>query len=223
MPGCQTTKPHTSDPKVKALIDLYGTPEKMSKWGHAAVCELKESIDSDLKEGRILAWYTRLRQPEELYFTILYALFFASEKELHHILSGEQPNSFMPYYRKVNEVILGGRGMIDAALSSGSGVFSPVDLLHAGAHVSFPAFITSMSIAQDLPAASSRLAAYSGHLQKYCAYLGHLRGLFGAGREKKDALTAITNLHKDVLPKTSGTVLGAIEHASAPVPSASKP
>ena len=66
------------------------------------MAELRDSICRDLVENKVLAWYTRLRQPEEIYVTVLYALFIADEKELHHIISGETPNGFSRLYPKVN-------------------------------------------------------------------------------------------------------------------------
>jgi hypothetical protein len=150
VPGCKTQTPHAKDPTTEALIQEFGPPEKMTRWALAAVAELRESICRDLAENKVLAWYTRLRQPEEIYVTVLYALFIADEKELHHVISCETPNGFSRLYLKVNEVILGGRGLLQVSQAGAStGTFRPIDMLHAGAHVSFPAFMTCIGISRD--------------------------------------------------------------------------
>src|SRR5258708_20680059 len=84
--GCKTVTPHAADPFTKQLIQEFGPPARMVTWALAAMTELMESICRDLIEKKVLAWYTRLRQPEEIYVTALYAIFIADEKELHHDL-----------------------------------------------------------------------------------------------------------------------------------------
>src|SRR5439155_18471630 len=103
--GCKTAKPHANDPVVKGLILEFAPPEKMTMWALAAIVELRESVCRDLKDKKVFAFMTRLRQPEELYIRVLYALFIATEKELHHILSGEMPNGFFGLYPQVNDLV----------------------------------------------------------------------------------------------------------------------
>jgi hypothetical protein len=88
VPGCKTDKPHAADAIVSALIHEFAPPEKMTSWVLSGIAELRNSIDKDLKAGQMFAFLTRLRQPEELYIRTMYALFIASEKELHHIFVG---------------------------------------------------------------------------------------------------------------------------------------
>ena len=78
----------------------------------SAIAELGRSISRDLAEGKYFAWFTRMRQPEELYVRTVYALFIATEKELHHIISGETPNGLAGYYRAVNKIVFEGRGLL---------------------------------------------------------------------------------------------------------------
>lgn len=132
---CRTTKPHADDPIVKGLIAAFGSPEQMTSWVLSAMAELRHSICRDMAENKLFAWYTRLRQPEELYIRTLYALFVADEKELHHVLSGDTPNVISALYRKVNELVFEGKGLLSAEQPSlNYGTFTPMEVLHAGAH-----------------------------------------------------------------------------------------
>jgi hypothetical protein len=147
------------------------------------MAELRNSIDRDLKEGQMLAFLTRLRQPEELYIRTLYALFIPTEKELHHVLSGEMPNSLVGMYNKVNNIVFEGRGLLlveQPGLGSGTS-FSPIDTPNDGAHVSFPAFLTCMGLIKNpqfLPQNFQR--RYFQHVTTYCNYLDYMHGMFEA-------------------------------------------
>jgi hypothetical protein len=110
VPGCRAKQPHSADFLVKALVDRFAAPDKCLTWVLAGMAELRDSVIEDILDGRLFSWYTRMRQPEELYFRTLYLLFLASDDEVPHILSGDPPNSFSHIYDKVNEVILEGRG-----------------------------------------------------------------------------------------------------------------
>jgi len=196
VPSCRTQAPHADDPAVKALILEFGPPERMTRWALAAMSELRDSICRDLAENKVLAWYTRLRQPEEIYVTVLYALFIADGRELHHILSGERPNSLSQRYEKVNELILGGRGLLQVSQpGANSGTFKPIDMLHAGAHASFPAFMTCIAIARE-PSARPSLDVYAKHLGTYCTYLNYMREMFDGGKAKEHVLAGVVSLHK---------------------------
>lgn len=96
---------------MKAFISAFGAPEQMTRWTLGAMVDLRDSI-CDLAEQKVFAWFTRLRQPEELYIRTLYNLFVANEKQLHHTLSGQMPNSFASLYDDVNKVVSEGRGLL---------------------------------------------------------------------------------------------------------------
>lgn len=100
------------------------------------MAELRDSVTDDVQKNRLFSWYTRMRQPEELYFRTLYVLFLASDDEVPHVLSGDLPNSFSQIYKAVNEAILEGRGEI-TEIKPGlvSGEFRMIDNLNDGAHV----------------------------------------------------------------------------------------
>lgn len=196
VPGCRATKPHADDPIVQGIIAEFAPPDKMTSWVLAAMAELGRSISRDLAEGKWFAWHSRLRQPEEMYIRTLYALFIATEKELHHLLSGDMPNGFSGYYRAVNERILGGRGLLLADQPGmNSGTFKPMETLNDGAHVSFRAFLTCIGFIKN-PQYRPSAEAYTKHLVTYCRYLEYMEKMFKAGKEKQHVLEGVKNLHK---------------------------
>jgi hypothetical protein len=69
-------------------------------------------VIDDVNKGRIFAYLTRWRDPEELYTRVLYAMFVAPADHLPHIFSGDMPNGFAAMWKKVNEVIFEGNGML---------------------------------------------------------------------------------------------------------------
>jgi hypothetical protein len=197
VPGCQTRKPHADDRIVKALIETFGTPEKMTHWTLAAMVDLRDSIIRDIQDKKIFAWFTRLRQVEELYIRTLYNLFVANEKQLHHSLSGEMPNSYALFYEDVNRVVFGERGRLLADqpdLIAGT-TFKAKDVLNDGAHASYSAFLTCIGLVRN-PEHQPKPGLYEGHIQKYCTYLNYMHEMFQAGKDKKDVLSGVINLHR---------------------------
>jgi hypothetical protein len=185
----------------------------MTLWTRVAMGELTESICRDREENKIFAWYSRLRLPEELYIRTLYALFVATEKELHHVLSGALPNGLTDLYAKVNSVVFDGKGRMQVSQPGlAHGMFKPMDILHSGAHGSFHAFLTCIGLSrnpENLPSPQK----HRGHLQKYCAYLEYMHGMFMAGKEKKHVLTGLKNLHRPAseVAKGAGSPVTAIQ------------
>jgi hypothetical protein len=195
VPGCKADKQHADDPVVKYLISLFGDPAEMAHWTLAAMVELRDSICRDLAEKKYLAWFTRSRQPEELYYRTLYAMFIATPEELYHILSGDMPNGFGNYYREVNKVILQGKGKLDFEQPGMySGTFKAMDMLNDAAHASFGGLATATMFYRD-PAKAPSVDAWCKHLNTYCAYLNHMYELFKAGRDKSVVLAALKNMH----------------------------
>jgi hypothetical protein len=130
--GCTTEQPHTSDFLVKALVNRFAATDKCLSWTLAGMAELRDSVTDDVLKNRLFSWYTRMRQPGELYFRTLYILFLASDDEVPHILSGDLPNSFSRIYKAVNETILEGRGeMTEIKPGLVSGEFCMLDNLNA--------------------------------------------------------------------------------------------
>ena len=196
VPGCRASKPHADDPIVKALILQFADPEKMTLWTSAAMAELTESICRDREENKIFAWYSRLRLPEELYIRTLYALFVATEMELHHVLSGAPPNGLTDLYAKVNKVVFDGRGRMHVSQTGLThGTFKPMDILHSGAHGSFHAFLICIGLSRNTENMASP-EKHREHLQKYCAYLEYMHGMFNAGKEKRHVLAGVKNLRR---------------------------
>jgi len=196
--GCRTDKPHSDDPIVAGLIEQFADPVNMTFWVLAGMAELRDSIVRDMKDGQVFAWFTRLRQPEELYVRTLYSLFVADEKELHHILSGDMPNGLSGMYGKVNDVVFERRGRLQAEQPGLElGPFTAMDTLNDGAHVSFAAFTTCISIAQHpehVP--PDFIDQYHKHLTKYCEYLRYMHGMFQAKKLKEHVLEGMRSLHK---------------------------
>jgi hypothetical protein len=160
------------------------------------MAELNESICRDLMDGKAFAWHSRLRQPEELYIRTLYALFIATEKELHHILSGDPPNGLAHLYEEVNKVVFQGRGLLQVSQPGlKSGTHTPMDTLNDGAHASFRALFVSLGFARGLQALPSP-EIYCKHLATYCKYLDYMHGMFKAGKGKKDVLDGVISLHR---------------------------
>jgi hypothetical protein len=182
----------------EGIIAEFGPPEKLAGWVLSAMAELRESIMKDLMEGRMFAWQTRLRQPEELYIRTLYLLFIATEDEKHHILSGETPNGLSGLYERVNKTIFEGRGLLQTAqpgLTYGS--FKPLDTLNDGAHVSFHAFVTCIGLIRNPEFLDNDFREkYFKHLNTYCNYLNYMRGMFKSGKSKDAVLDGVKNLHK---------------------------
>lgn len=194
--GCRASKPHADDPIVKALMFQFAPPEQMTFWTLSAMAELASSICRDLNEGKVFAWLSRIRQPEELYIRTLYALFVASDAELPHILSGAMPNGLSNLYSKVNEVVFNGKGQLLVQQPGQSfGAFRAMDTLHDGAHASFRAFLTCIGLVRN-PEGLPAVDKYTKHLKTYCTYLNHMHEMFKAGRRKEDVLVAVKNLHR---------------------------
>jgi hypothetical protein len=160
------------------------------------MAELKSSLISDVQEGRLFSWYTRMRQPEELYFRTLYVLFLAADDEIPHILSGSLPNSFSTIYDKVNEVIMGGRGDLTATKPGlVNGQFRMIDNLNDGAHVGFGALQMVVNLSQN-PEYLSFLPAYLKHIENYCIRIDYMRRMFEGGKDKKTVMEAMINIHR---------------------------
>jgi len=200
--GCRTTGPHAGDPIVQGLILQFAPPEKMAIWTRVAIAELRESICRDMAENRVFAWYSRLRLPEELYVRTLYALFIATDKELIHILSGVTPNDLSPLYSKVNEVVFEGRGLLQASQPGlKQGTFRPINILHDGAHGSFPAFMACIGLSRN-PQNVPSPERHGEHLQRYCAFLDYMHGMFKAGKTRPEVLAAVKQLHRPAKVET---------------------
>src|SRR5215510_63405 len=85
--GCRTTAPHASDSTVANFLKIFEDPRRMTGLARTGMSQLLVSMDQDWSRKLQFAWFCRIRQTEELLYKTLYAVFFASEKELHHMLS----------------------------------------------------------------------------------------------------------------------------------------
>jgi hypothetical protein len=90
----------------------------------------------DVAAGRYFALTTHTRQVEELYIRALYAMFVADSAEVAHIMSDAMPNSFSEMYRKVNDSIFGGKGLLEVAQPGlTSGTFTAMGTINSGARM----------------------------------------------------------------------------------------
>lgn len=197
VPACKTKERHTDDPIIKALLTEFSDPARHAMWVHSAITELARSINGDFAAGRVFAAMSRSRQPEELYFRALYAIFLALPDELAHIVSGKTPNSFSRYYREVNKVILEGRGELEKIQSGRSfGSFTAMETINNHAHVSYPALGETIGLVRNPEYLAGVPEKLLKHHFTYVAYLDHAQKLFEAGRDKKTVMQAVVNIHR---------------------------
>jgi len=184
------------DPLVQGLHREFSPPQKLAFWTRAAIGELINSVQSDLSDNRVLAYVSRWRQLEELYYRALYVIFIAKDVELPHIFSGEMPNGFAAIYRAVNRDILAGRGILEQPQRGlNGGEFTAMRMLNNSAHASFPFFLTCIGLARN-PEYQKDFPKHLEHLHRYHAYLNYMEQAFAAGKSKEDVLTGVKNMHK---------------------------
>ncbi|HEV2388513.1 MAG TPA: hypothetical protein VGS20_14800 [Candidatus Acidoferrales bacterium] len=199
VPGCNTKAPHRADPAVQALLSQ--SPATVIDWTKRCIVELIQSVIADIHApgaGRMFAYLTRWRDPEELYHRVLYALLIAPASHLPHIFSGDLPNGFSAMWRKVNEVIYEGRGeLLKERTDPGGRTFTAMDLLNQHAHNSYFTMLMTFGIVRK---GGNEWKAYvQKHVeswQRRVEYLNHIEGLFRIGRDKTVVLDAITNMHR---------------------------
>jgi hypothetical protein len=81
VPRCGTKTPHTTSLTVQAFTRQ--SPADVIDWTKRCIVELIQSVIDDVNKGRIFAYLTRWRDPEELYKRVLYAMFVAPADHLH--------------------------------------------------------------------------------------------------------------------------------------------
>ena len=196
--GCKTSTPHVNDPTVRAFMSQ--SPADVIDWTKRCIVELIQSVIDDVNKGRIFAYLTRWRDPEELYTRVLYAMFVAPADHIPHIFSGEVPNGFGAMWKKVNGVVFEGNGTLFTEQVGLSGeTFTPMNTLNQNAHNSFATMLMTIGIVRSTSEDwQTRVKKHIEHWQKYVEYLNHIEQLFRAGREKTDILQAITNMHRSI-------------------------
>lgn len=156
---------------------------------------------ADLESDRRFALLTRSRQQEELYIRALYALFIATPDEMIHIMSDATPNSFSAMYKRVNQSIFGGKGLLDVPQPGLTyGTFSVMSQINSAAHASFSTMMQVIALGPNDPYLKPyKSGEYFDHISVYCSYLNHIQKLFKAGQNKGEVLAELIQLH---LPKT---------------------
>jgi hypothetical protein len=181
---------------IKALAERFSQPDKCLQWVQGAMIEIQASMAADTENGRVFAWYTRMRQVEELYFKTLYILFLASDQEAIHILSGQMPNSFSAIYDKVNKAIMNGRtGLKEIKPGLVDGEFCMFDVINDGAHVGFGAMQMVVNLNEN-PESLGFLPGYMKHVENYIIRINYMRQMFEAGKDKETVKNAMINIHR---------------------------
>jgi hypothetical protein len=198
VPRCGAKTPHANNSTVRAFMSQ--SPAEVIDWTKRCIVELIHSVIDDVNKGRIFAYLTRWRDPEELYTRVLYAVFVAPIDHLPHIYSGEMPNGFAAMWKEVNQKVFEGNGTLFKEQVDLSGeIFKPMDALNQNAHNSFSTMLTTIGVVRSKPEEwQPRIKKHIEHWQKYVEYLNHIEQLFRAGRKKEDVLQAITNMHRSI-------------------------
>jgi hypothetical protein len=194
---CKAKTPHLSDPVVAALVHNFSDLANVAGWTCASIAELGKSMADDVAAGRYFALITRTRQVEELYIRALYAIFIADPSEIAHIMSDAMPNSFSVMYRKVNQSIFGGTGLLEVSQPGlTSGTFSAMGTINRGAHVSFSTMLMVIGLVKNPQyRAAFTDGRYFDHISVYCSYLDHARKQFVAGIDTTTVLAELIELH----------------------------
>jgi hypothetical protein len=197
---CRAKAPHLNDPVVAGLVHNFSDLAKVAHWTCACIAELGKSMADDIAAGRRFALITRTRQQEELYIRALYAMFIADPGEVAHIMSDATPNSFSEMYRKVNQLIFGGKGLLEVKQPGlTSGTFTAMGTINSGAHASFSTMLMVIGFAKNPEYFKAYTnGEYFDHISIYCSYLDHVGKQFAAGKDKVTVLAELTELH---LPK----------------------
>lgn len=191
--GCETKRPHNDDPLTKMLVQKFSEPGRWLGWVRDSLGEFRDSMIDDRRRSRVLGWYTRIRQVEELYFRTLYILFLAADEEIPHILSGEPPNSFNSIYQKVNdEILLGVGNLSDGRYTLLYGQFTPMELINSGAHVDFRTMLLNAQKSLHFV----DIESYLRHVHVYINRIEEMRKLFEAGKDKLTVQKRIAKSHK---------------------------
>lgn len=179
---------------------MHQSPADVIDWTKLCIVELIQSVIDDVNKGRIFAYLTRWRDPEELYTRVLYAMFVAPPDHLPHIFSGDVPNGFTQMWKRVNEVVFEGNGtLFKEQVGLNGEVFTTMGTLNQNAHNSFSTMLTTLGIVKSKPEDwKPRIKKHVEHWQKYVEYLNHIELLFRAGRDKADVLQAIINMHRSI-------------------------
>jgi hypothetical protein len=127
-------------------------------------------------------------------------MFIATPDEVVHIMSDALPNGFSAMYKKVNQSIFGGKGLLDVVHPGLTfGTFSAMAQINSAAHVSFSTMMQVIVLGPDAEYLKPfKNGEYFDHISVYCSYLDNIQKLFKAGKTKTEVLTQLIDWH---LPK----------------------
>jgi hypothetical protein len=196
VPGCRTKKPHLESLTTQGLHHTFSDPARLAGWVKHCIVEIVQSVIDDVNKGRLFAYLTRWRQPEEMYHRALCMLFIADEAAIPHIVSGEMPNSFSAMWKAVNREILESRGSLDETQEGLNGEeFTVINTLNTSAHASFAAMVMCLGLVRD-PHYQARIPQHIDHWKRLCDYLNYMEEMFKQKKSKSDVLMGVKNLHK---------------------------
>jgi hypothetical protein len=112
-------------------------------------------------------------------------------------MSDAMPNSFSEMYRKVNQSIFRGKGLLEVSQPGlTSGTFSAMGTINSGAHASFSTMLMVIGLVKNPQyRAAITDGRYFDHVSVYCSYLDHARKQFTAGKDKTSVLAELIELH----------------------------
>jgi hypothetical protein len=196
VPGCRTKQPHLSNPATAGLHHIFSDPERLAQWTKHCVAELINSVTNDVNKGLFFAYLTRWRQPDEMYYRVLYMLFVANKTAISHIVSGEPPNSFSVMQRAVNQKVFEGKRNLDKRQSGLSGEqFTVFDTLNNSAHASFATIVACIEFAKKPEFRAPIIEKHLGYWKTLCNNLDQIEKLFKDGKKKEEVLVEFKKLH----------------------------
>ncbi len=196
VPGCKTKQPHLASLTTQGLHQTFSDPAKLAQWVKLCIVELIQSTIDDINKVRYFGYLTRWRQPEEMYHRALYILFVAEKASIPHIVSGELPNSFSAMWKKVNQVVFGGKGKLDKLRSGLNGEeFTAMNTLNNSAHASLATIVTCIGILRN-PDRASMVTKHLEHWKMLCNHLDYIETMFREGKSESEVLAGFKNLQK---------------------------
>jgi hypothetical protein len=192
---CRTPQPHLSYPTVAEMHKVFSDPERLAKWTKHCIAELTNSAMTDASQGRFFGYLTRWRQPDEMYYRVLYVLFVADRAEIPHIISGAWPNSFSVMQKSVNEMVFGSKRILDKPLKGLSGEqFTVFDTLNSSAHASFATIVTCIKFAKDPTFRAPIIEKHLEYWRTLCNDLDQIEKMFKGGQVREVVLAEFKKL-----------------------------
>jgi hypothetical protein len=196
VPHCKGRTPHENNPTVVHLVAMWKEPALLAAYAFTGLSSLKNSIERDIEKDDVVAWLTRSRQVEELYVRAIYALFIATEDEIPHFFSEEQPNSLAYIYKQVNDVAFAGKGRLhvtsdDPDLQD----VTVLNLFNQIAHLSFASLLLAGEFYKH-PERTGSAAAFAEGAKMYSYFLQKITNDFTIGKTRDAILRELRSAYE---------------------------